>query len=76
MSNPIYKIYGKERKKLKKELSLSRWFVKDFWSSHEIEKDMTCFFDGRMMSDEDARKLFDETKARIIELEDLLKEKI
>lgn len=35
--NPTYKIYGKERREIKKELSLLKSFVKSFWFYNDID---------------------------------------
>jgi hypothetical protein len=74
-NNPTYKINGTERRVLKKELSNLRRFVKNFWHFHQIDKDMADFYGSNSwfpMSDEDAKKKFDETNNKIKKLEEEL----
>lgn len=75
MSNPIYKIHGKERRLLKKELSETKSFVKDFWYYHQMDKDMSSFYgssEGYPMSDESAQKIYDKNCNKIVNIEYLL----
>lgn len=39
--NPTYIIHGSERRKLKKELSLLKSYVKSFWRFETLERDMS-----------------------------------
>ena len=72
MDKPIYKINGKERKKLKKDISELKSFAKNFWYFHQLDKDMVSFYggkDGYPMSDDNAQKKLDKIieKIKIIE---------
>jgi hypothetical protein len=39
-NKPIYKIHGKERKKLKSEYSRLDSFIRNFYHFHNLDKDM------------------------------------
>jgi hypothetical protein len=71
-NEPQFKIHGTERRTLKKRLSFLKSFVKTFWYDHQMEKDMSSFYGGNMMSDEDAQKMFDEKTLSIVKLEEEL----
>lgn len=74
--NPIYKIHGLERRKLKKELSELKKYTNNFWYYHQLDKDMCSFYncttEGYPMSDEEAQKKFDNTHIEIKKLEEKL----
>ena len=75
--NPTYKIHGKERRKIKKELAELKSYVKDFWFLHQLDKDMAWFYgcEGDYpMSDEKAKILYDRANQKIKELESKLSE--
>lgn len=75
MDKPTYKIHGIKRRKLKKELSKLKRYVRDFWYYHQLDKDMTSFYGGKEgfpMSDDEAQKIVDKTKKKIEQLEDKL----
>lgn len=72
MKKPIYGIHGLERRRLKKELGELKRYVKNFWYYHRLDKDMTSFYGGHPMSDDEAQKRVDETKKQIQELENRL----
>lgn len=75
MSNPTYKIHGKERRALKKELSEIKSFVENFWHYHQMDKDMSNFYgssEGYPMCDEDAQKIYDKNLNKIKNIEYLL----
>lgn len=74
MSEPIYKIHGEERHRLKKELSFLKQFLKGFWHEHNMEKDMASFYGGYVMSDECAQNVFDENTKKVALLENMLNE--
>jgi len=76
MNEPQFVISGKERKVVKKELSLLKWIVKDFWRDHQMEKDMCSFYGGNVMNDEDAQKYFEKSQKQIVKLEKTLNEKL
>lgn len=40
MNQSPYKVSGKARRALKKELSLIKWCLKDFWRDDMIERDL------------------------------------
>lgn len=69
---PQFKIHGAERKKLKKELSILKWVVSQFWFDHQVEKDLASVYGGTdtwPMSDEQAEKRLNEIKEEIEQLE-------
>jgi len=83
MNEPTYKIHGVERKRIKKELSELKRFVKDFWYYHQLDKDMSCIDthleniglqeeDGYPMSDKKAQEMFNEANDKIKEIEEKL----
>ena len=74
-NNPQFKIFGTERRKLKKELSELKMFVKDFWYYHQMDKDMASFYGGTdtfPMSDENAKEMYDRKVEEIKEIENKL----
>ncbi len=78
MNEPQFKIYGKERKRLKKELSKLKSFLKSFWNYHQLDKDMCSIYgctDNYLMNDENAQRKYNETNIKIINLEQQLNEK-
>ncbi len=81
LSNPpIYKINGLERRAKKKELSLLKSLVKNFWYYHQLDKDMNYFYgggkEGYPMSDEQANIRIEKAKKEIEGMELILSEKI
>lgn len=74
----IFKIKGKERRELKKELFSLKSFAKIYWHYHQLEKDMYNILNINspdfLMSDEDAKKQFDDTNNKILKIEKDLKE--
>ena len=75
MNKPTYKIHGIERRRLKKELSELKSYVRNFWRYHQLDKDMTSFFGGKEgypMSDDEAQKRVDKAKKQIEQHEDRL----
>lgn len=73
---PQFKIFGEERRKLKKELSLLKSSVRYFWHYHQLDKDMTQFYGGSEnypMSDNVAQQRYDQDLIKIQQLEELLK---
>lgn len=70
-----FKISGKERRKVKKELSELKSFMKSFWHEHQMEKDMSSFYGGSdmVMEDDVAKELYDKTMKQIKTLEESLK---
>ena len=76
MNQPQFKIFCEERRKLKKELSLLKSFVRHFWHYHQLDKDMTQFYGGSEnypMSDDVAKQRYDQDLIKIKQLEELLK---
>lgn len=72
MDLPQYKINGKERRELKKELSKLKSFVKNFWHYHQLDVDMASFYGGSSnfpMDDEIAQLKYDRANREIEELE-------
>lgn len=79
VNRPIYKISGLDRRAKKKELSLLKSFVKNFWHCHQLDKDMTSFYGGKEgypMSDEKATMRIEKAKKEMEEMELILSEKI
>ncbi len=79
MNPPIYKISGLDRRAKKKELSLLKSYVRNFWYCHQLDKDMTSFYggsNGYPMSDEEATKRFEKSKKEMEQMELILSEKI
>ena len=77
MNGPQFKIFGEERRKLKKELSLLKSFVRHFWHYHQLDKDMTQFYGGSEnypMSDKEAQKRYDKKLIEITNLEEILQQ--
>lgn len=75
MNEPIYKIHGIERRKLKKELGELKLYVKNFWYYHQLDKDMNSFYGGKEgfpMSDDEAQKMVNKAEKQIQELENRL----
>ena len=68
MSQPQFKIHGKERRIKKKTLSDVKSFVKNFWRFHQLEKDMGC---KHILDDKKAEKMYNDNckKIELIELE-------
>jgi hypothetical protein len=61
-NEPIYKINGLERRKVKKHLAQLKSFIKNFWHYHNLDKDMYSFYspdNNSMMSDANAQLLYD-----------------
>lgn len=77
-NKPTYKIHGETRKKLKKELSETKAFLKNFWRSHNEEKFAYeyhgCASEYTQKQDEDAKRVYNREKARAECLEQLLSE--
>lgn len=77
MNQPQFKIFGEERRKLKKELSQLKSSVRYFWHFHNEDKFMTQFYgssENYPMSDNVAQQRYDQKLIKIQELEDILKE--
>ena len=75
MNQPQFKIFGEERRKLKKELSLLKSSVRYFWHFHNEDKFMTQIY-GRNgnypMSDDVANKRYNKNLEQIKYLESKL----
>lgn len=71
-NEPEYKIHGLDRRKMKKELSLIKSFIRDFWHDHTMDKDMASFYGGSVMSDSDAQTIYDRESLNILEIENML----
>jgi hypothetical protein len=77
MNEPQFKIFGEERRKLKKELSLLKSFIRHFWHYHQLDKDMTQFYGtsgNYPMSDDVAQQRYDKKIEQIKYLESKLQE--
>jgi len=75
MNNPTFKIYGKDRRELKKRLANLKSYVRTFWYERQLERDMFMFFNsGNMLTDDEAQEKFDKANAEIAELEAKLAE--
>ena len=64
MNQPIYKIHGKERRELKKEVSLLKSLYKNFWFCEDVDRVM-----GGGMSDNQSNQYLKELKENIDKLE-------
>jgi len=72
MSNPQFKIHGKERRQFKKDLASLRSFIKTFWFYHQMDKDMAEIFGGTNdypMSDDKTQIMYDDGLNKIKEME-------
>jgi hypothetical protein len=70
-----FKISGKERRELKKELAELKSLARNFWHYHQLDKDMCDIYGGSKdypMSDEQAQERIDQTHIKIKEIEDQL----
>ena len=72
MNSPQFKIFGNERRAVKKELGELKRYVRYFWYYHQLDKDMTSFYGGNPMSDEKAQMKFDTANEKIKVLEEKL----
>jgi len=70
-SAPVYIISGDERRKVKKEYSEMKRFLKMFWFYEDVDRVY-----GGGMSDEEANKMLTEIEAKAKVLEEKLKEKL
>lgn len=73
-NKPTYKIHGKERRVLKKELSALRSYVNSFSYHDQLDKDMYEFYGGKgdVISDEESNRILNETKRKIKVIEEVL----
>jgi protein subunit release factor A len=72
MNNPIYKIHGKERRLLKKELTNLKQFSKYFNHFHQLDKDMVSFYkttNNYPMTDNEAQIKLNNVKDKISKIE-------
>jgi hypothetical protein len=79
MNQPIYRINGIERRKLKKELSELKSFLKNYFHYHQLDKDMVSFYgesEQYPMSDNEAEKRYIEILSEVKELEERLSVKL
>ena len=79
MNQPIYRINGIERRKLKKELSQLKSFLKNYFYYHQLDKDMVSFYgesEQYPMSDNEAEKRYIEILSEVKELEERLSVKL
>lgn len=75
MNKPQYKIHGKERRNLKKELSLLKLYVKNFWYYHQLDKDMSIIYskcNNYPMDDDTAKDKYNKAKNKIKNIEQQL----
>ena len=71
-NSPKFKVHGHARRELKKELSLLKSAVKGYWTYHNIDKDMASIYKGFVMSDEDAKEIYDKYVLEVKDIEDRL----
>lgn len=66
-----YVLSGTARKKYKKELSLLRQYIRNFWYFHKLEKDMCppCKNTLYPMSDEQAQKLYNKACTKALQMQ-------
>lgn len=77
MEQPKFKISGKERRLVKKQVRFLKGYLKDFWYVHQLEKDLSIGIpktNGYPMSDPDAQIKYNEASEELLELEKLLQE--
>jgi hypothetical protein len=74
METPKFKISGKKRRIVKTRLSFLKSYLKTFWWDHQMEKDMSSFYGGTVMSDEDAQIKYNEAADEISAIEKKLQE--
>jgi hypothetical protein len=75
VNNPQFKVFGQERRALKKVLSEKESLQKNFWRFHQIDKDLVGIFGGGcLMSDQRAKELFEKREKEIEELKKILSE--
>lgn len=73
--NYNFKIKGSQRRKLKKELSELKHFIKYFWYHHNLDEDMCSFYDRsekHKICDEKAKVIFENTNIQIKKIEEEL----
>jgi hypothetical protein len=73
---PQYKISGRNRRIVKKELSKLKEMKKMFWHYDNIDKDFTEQTEDSIKEDEIANNRYNEILLEIIELENKLSEKL
>jgi hypothetical protein len=73
---PQYKISGRNRRIVKKELSKLKEMKKRFWHYDNIDKDFTEQTEDSIKEDEIANNRYNEILLEIIELENKLSEKL
>jgi len=75
MTKPQFKIHGEERRQMKKELSLLKRSLKDYWFHWGISNDLYEVYDSQnFINEKDAVILYDAKEYEIKRLEQLLKE--
>ena len=75
MNNPQFKVFGQERRALKKVLLEKESLQKNFWRFHQMDKDMSEVYGGDyLMSDQKAKELFEKREKEIEELKKILNE--
>ena len=70
-----FEISGKERKKLKSELSRLNNYIKNFWSYYYTWENLTDMLGGSRWDINDAMKQIEVKQNRVVELELLLSKK-
>jgi len=75
MMNPTYKIHGKARKVLKKELSLLKAYVSTFRNEIDTDQIMCNSLGAECESTDRAEQVHEREKKRMIHLENILSEK-
>lgn len=77
MNEPQFKIFGNERRILKKELAGLKSFYKNYFYHHQLDKDMCSFYGGTNdypMNDDKANERYNQLKNKIDKLESKLNE--
>jgi len=75
MTKPQFKIHGEERRQMKKELSLLKRSLKDYWFHWGISNDLYEVYDSQnFINEKDAVILYDAKEYEIKRLEQLLEE--
>jgi hypothetical protein len=77
LNEPQFKIFGTERRILKKELAELKSFYKNYFHYHQLDKDMSSFYGGTKdypMNDDKANERYNQLKNKIDKLESKLNE--
>lgn len=74
MQKSPYKISGNKRRSLKKELSLIRLVLNNFWRNSQLDADMYIFFGTKGPSKESEKAIFNRLTLEVENLKSRLNE--